>query len=217
MPSIASQPRMLNGRGRREEKKGSRCCDPRTRRYPNKEAQIVLMRKPPIGKQVQVWYGKSRWERERLHLHGKVGVVRFASGNGTVRGHHAGVGNHGIVIDGITYAVPGRHLRKPMGAKEHNWRTLRYDATFPRPADEQWERTQPRFGLPSRLIRGSRFYRDWCHRCGEPIRVRDPMQPANYCLGCDPHHQGAGNPHWVRGDHDALGSWGWVVRCYEEQ
>lgn len=37
------------------------------------------------------------------------------------------------------------------------------------------------------LIAGSRFYRDFCARCSEPIRVRyvnDTVE--NYCEKCDP-------------------------------
>lgn len=36
-------------------------------------------------------------------------------------------------------------------------------------------------------IAGSRFVRDFCVGCNEPIRVSSITQP-NYCLDCEPSH-----------------------------
>lgn len=44
-------------------------------------------------------------------------------------------------------------------------------------------------------IPGSRFYRAFCARCGEPMRVQEAnLNRENMCSDCDPPHMGVGNP-----------------------
>lgn len=46
-------------------------------------------------------------------------------------------------------------------------------------------------------IPGSHYYRNYCCRCGEPLRVTEDRRDALnlYCQDCDPPHIGVGRPH----------------------
>ena len=54
-------------------------------------------------------------------------------------------------------------------------------------------------------IPGSRFFREFCSRCGEPMRVtEDRIGSHVLCGDCDPKHKGVGNPTPYLDDHDAF-------------
>ena len=43
-------------------------------------------------------------------------------------------------------------------------------------------------------IAGSRYYREFCTRCREPLRVTENrVGHSNYCEVCDPPHMGVGS------------------------
>jgi len=47
---------------------------------------------------------------------------------------------------------------------------------------------------PGDPVPGSRYFREFCSRCKEPLRVeRHNIGALNYCEACDPPHQGVGN------------------------
>ena len=55
-------------------------------------------------------------------------------------------------------------------------------------------------------IPGSRFYRDFCFECGEPMRVsEDRLKKGikNRCETCDPKHIGVGNGVCCNIDNDS--------------
>lgn len=67
----------------------------------------------------------------------------------------------------------------------------------------------------SKLKRGdpiphSRYYRNFCCRCGEPMRVVESKREDDglYCRDCDPPHMGVGNPRSTIIESDVRGETG---------
>lgn len=53
-------------------------------------------------------------------------------------------------------------------------------------------------------IPGSRFFREFCGRCGTPMRVtKENVGQLNFCGDCDPGHIGVGNPSTSLNDYDS--------------
>lgn len=65
-------------------------------------------------------------------------------------------------------------------------------------------------------IPGSKFLRDYCFRCGTPMRVQE-ADGLNWCEECSPcRSAGCGSPFWVEDDD----MWGYrtiAVRCLEDE
>lgn len=43
-------------------------------------------------------------------------------------------------------------------------------------------------------IKGNKFFRAFCHRCKEPLRVSNPTIIEHWCELCSPPHQGCSSP-----------------------
>jgi hypothetical protein len=55
-------------------------------------------------------------------------------------------------------------------------------------------------------IPGSAFYRTFCARCDEPMRVTEAkLSSVMFCGDCDPKHMGVGSPGGWLDDTDAYG------------
>ena len=66
-------------------------------------------------------------------------------------------------------------------------------------------------------IPGSRYYRSFCARCQEPMRVvKAALDGPVWCRECDPPHVGVGNPHTTSDDHDQGGYASIAERSLEE-
>lgn len=56
------------------------------------------------------------------------------------------------------------------------------------------EEAVKKWGAVGSAIPGSRYYRDYCTRCSEPMRVEeDRVGDEHFCSECDPPHMGVGN------------------------
>lgn len=65
-----------------------------------------------------------------------------------------------------------------------------------------------------RKIPGSRYVRDFCNRCNEPIRVID-CDGKNYCRECDPPHVGVDSAYaWD--ERDSAGYQSIAIRAMED-
>jgi len=54
-------------------------------------------------------------------------------------------------------------------------------------------------------IPGSRYFREFCVRCGAALRVTDnKIGTQCWCNDCDPKHIGVGNHRGQLDDHDAF-------------
>lgn len=69
-------------------------------------------------------------------------------------------------------------------------------------------------------IPGSLFYRDFCHRCGEPLRVSN-LNEENYCEDCEPGPRSLSARSGLSGkaataEDDGSPAWDNAVRAMEE-